>query len=121
MAPQTVEFGAKVALLSGLVILSPIGASMTICAGGYDLLAELVCTDDEHLLKPAQRPDPGDRRGHHHRDVRLSQARQADLRMGDPMSDDRRPTQPCSSAAARDHLWMHFTRLSSYAGRARCR
>jgi Lrp/AsnC family transcriptional regulator for asnA, asnC and gidA len=24
---------------------------VVICAGGYDLLAELVCTDDEHLLK----------------------------------------------------------------------
>ena len=23
---------------------------MVICAGGYDLLVELVCTDDEHLL-----------------------------------------------------------------------
>ena len=25
------------------------------------------------------------------------------------------------SAAARDHLWMHFTRLSSYRTRPRCR
>jgi Lrp/AsnC family transcriptional regulator for asnA, asnC and gidA len=24
---------------------------VVICAGGYDVLAELVCTDDEHLLK----------------------------------------------------------------------
>ena len=24
---------------------------VVICAGGYDILAELVCTDDEHLLK----------------------------------------------------------------------
>lgn len=24
---------------------------VVICAGGYDLLAELVCTDDEHLLR----------------------------------------------------------------------
>src|ERR1044071_6028490 len=24
---------------------------VVICAGGYDLLAELVCTDDDHLLK----------------------------------------------------------------------
>ena len=31
---------------------------VVICAGGYDLLAEMVCTDDEHLLEPAQRPDP---------------------------------------------------------------
>ena len=23
---------------------------MVICAGGFDLLVELVCTDDEHLL-----------------------------------------------------------------------
>jgi Lrp/AsnC family transcriptional regulator, regulator for asnA, asnC and gidA len=23
---------------------------VVICAGGYDLLVELVCTDDEHLL-----------------------------------------------------------------------
>jgi Lrp/AsnC family transcriptional regulator for asnA, asnC and gidA len=23
---------------------------VVICAGGYDLLAELVCTDDDHLL-----------------------------------------------------------------------
>ena len=24
---------------------------VVICAGGYDMLAELVCTDDDHLLK----------------------------------------------------------------------
>ena len=35
---------------------------VVICAGGFDLLVELVCTDDEHLLRPAQREDPHGRR-----------------------------------------------------------
>ena len=72
---------------------SPRSTTWSICAGGYDMLAELVCTDDEHLLEPAQRPDPHDSRRVQHRDVRLSQARQTDLRLGDPMSLDRRPAR----------------------------
>ena len=85
---------------------------VVICAGGYDLLAELVCTDDDHLLdllNDAIRAIPG---RHGHGDVHLSEARQADLCLGDPMSDHSRTH--LSAAAARDHLWMHFTRLSAY-------
>ena len=59
---------------------------VVICAGAYDLLAELVCTDDDHLLDSAQRPDPGHPRGHRHRDLRLSQAGQTDLRLGHAMN-----------------------------------
>ena len=61
---------------------------VVVCAGGYDMLAEMVCTDDEHLLEPAQRPDPGHRRRRQHRNVRLSETRQTDLRLGDSMNHD---------------------------------
>ena len=35
---------------------------MVMCAGGYDLLAEMVCTDDEHLLKLLNDTDADDSR-----------------------------------------------------------
>ena len=90
---------------------------MVITAGSFDLLAELVCEDDDHLLEVLNqriRVIPGVAG---HRDLRLPEAAQADLRLGNPMT-----TTPSASSdggltpwtrladAARDHLWMHFTR-----------
>src|SRR5207253_1543392 len=58
---------------------------------------------------PAQRHHPDDPRGHRDRDLRLPEAHQANVRVGYEMNDD------VMFEAARDHLWMHFTRLSAYA------
>ncbi|MEV8511305.1 aspartate aminotransferase family protein [Dactylosporangium sp. NPDC051484] len=35
--------------------------------------------------------------------------------MGDPMTTDQQPDAAALDSAAREHLWMHFTRLSAYA------
>ena len=59
---------------------------VVVTAGGYDLLAEVVCEDDDHLLDASQRHDPGHARGQHHGDLRLSEAREADLHLGYPMT-----------------------------------
>ena len=67
---------------------------MVICAGGYDLLVELVCTDDDHLLDLLNDTDPDDPRRHRDRDLRLPEARQTDLRVGDPMNRSDRPARP---------------------------
>src|SRR5262249_51195120 len=53
----------------------------------------------------AQRHDPQHSRRAVHRDVRLPETGQADLYMGNQMTLEE---------SARDHLWMHFTRLSAY-------
>ena len=58
---------------------------VVICAGSFDLLVEVVCEDDEHLLESSTTRSARSRR-HRHRDVRLPQAREADLLLGNPMS-----------------------------------
>ena len=89
---------------------------MVITAGTFDLLVEVVCEDDDHLLDVDQQADPGHPRRALHRDLRLPQAPQADLQLGNPMTTtphdvDRPPRDGTLAAdAARDHLWMHFTR-----------
>ena len=99
---------------------------VVITAGSFDLLVEVVCEDDDHLLdllNSAIRVAPGVRS---HRDLRLSQAAQADLHLGNPMTDSHDAVEPRrrrrrSPSSARDHLWMHFTRMSSYAAGRRAR
>ena len=83
---------------------------VVITAGSFDVLVEVVCEDDEHLLHVLNDADPHDRRRPHHRILRLSQTVQADLHTGVP--DDAVATRPDPHHAA-DHLWMHFTRMSS--------
>ena len=64
---------------------------MVIVGGSFDLLLEVVCEDDDHLLallNDKVRAIPGVRA---HRDVHLPPALQADLRMGDPMTDSATP------------------------------
>ena len=59
---------------------------VVITAGSFDLLAEVVCEDDDHLLELLNqqiRALPGRPQ---HRDVRLPEAAQADLHLGDPMT-----------------------------------
>ena len=58
-------------------------------AGSFDLLVEVVCEDDEHLLDVVMRPDPGPARRRRHRDVRLPQAQQAAVPMGNPVGDQK--------------------------------
>ena len=94
-------------------------------AGSFDILAEVVCEDDDHLLDllTNQIRDPAGRPVH--RDVRLPEAEQAALQLGYPMStypsdvwepssDRHTATGALYSDAARDHLWMHFTRHSTF-------
>src|SRR5262249_42633424 len=48
--------------VAGALAAIPEGDYVVICAGGYDLLAELVCIDDDHLLhllNDSIRPIPG--------------------------------------------------------------
>ena len=98
---------------------------VVVTAGSFDILVEVVCEDDDHLLAPAQRADP-----HHPRRpvdgvLRVPEAVQADLHLGHPLSPgpDRPRTTDLrtehgseseSMSGAADHLWMHFTRMSSY-------
>ena len=59
---------------------------IVLTAGSYDLLAEVVCESDEHLLRdhlPRDPRHPGRRR---HRDPRLPQAAQADVLVGRALS-----------------------------------
>ncbi len=51
-------------------------------AGGFDLLCEVVCESDSHLLDLLSTPDPRGARGTHHRDLHVPQADQADLLVG---------------------------------------
>ena len=94
-------------------------------AGSFDILAEVVCEDDDHLLDLLTnqiRTLPG---RPVHRDLRLPEAQQAALQLGYPMStypsdvwepssDRHTATGALYSDAARDHLWMHFTRHSIF-------
>src|SRR6266536_2132103 len=77
-------------------------------------------------LRGRRGPAPPDQRRHPHRpggarhpELRLPAARQGDLHMGHEMTttpgtpfEDTSPDP--AQAAARRHLWMHFTRMSSY-------
>ena len=70
---------------------------VVITAGGFDILLEVVCEDDDHLLDVVNRqsgPCPGVR---HTETFVYLQAPQADLHLGNPMTDHssidaRRPT-----------------------------
>ena len=84
---------------------------MVITAGSFDLLIEVVCEDDDQLLEilgqvrgAAERDDHGD--------IRVPEAAQADLRLGDQMTT---PHDLALQEAAKRNLWLHFTRMSSYA------
>ena len=84
---------------------------VVITAGSFDLLVEVVCEDDGHLLEILSRVR-GRAQRDQHRDVRVPEAAQADLRLGDQMTT---PHDLDLQEAARRHLWLHFTRMSSYA------
>ena len=88
---------------------------MVITAGSFDVLVEAVCEDDDHLLELVGtriRRLPGVRE---HGDVRLPEAPQAALRLGNAMTGSTTPRGTDRADAARDHLWLHFTRHSAYA------
>ena len=107
---------------------------VVICAGHFDLLVELICEDDAHLLRTIDesvRTIPGVRSTETF--VYLKVAKE-NLPMGNPMTEANSPTpadsplSPIAAStagvpahhehlqdAARRHLWMHFTRMSSYA------
>ena len=55
---------------------------VVITAGSFDLLVEVVCENDDHLLNLLNTPDPHHARRPHHRVVRLPETVQADLPLG---------------------------------------
>src|SRR5690606_40077159 len=84
--------------------------------------------DDRGLVRPhgrdrlrGRRPPPGGHQQTHpgrarralHRELRLSQAQEADLHVGNPIIVSTDSPKELSKSAY-DHLWMHFTRMSSY-------
>ena len=88
---------------------------VVITAGSFDLLIEVVCEDDDQLLEilgrvrsiPSVTQD---------RDIRLPETVQADLQLGDQMSTAYSKDEIAAlQEKARRHLWLHFTRMSSYA------
>ena len=93
---------------------------VVITAGSFDLLIEVVCEDDDQLLEILSRVR-GDPERDHDRDVRVPEAAQADLQLGDQMTSTHRHQSQAGrsraplQAAAKRNLWLHFTRMSSYA------
>ncbi len=90
---------------------------VVMCAGSFDLLVEVVCEDDEQSAAPLERLDPLDPGRPFDRDLHVSEVGQADLHLGDQMTDtgpDVNAGGATLSERARRHLWMHFTRLGSY-------
>ena len=84
----------------------------------FDLLMEVVCEDDDHLLALAQRQGALDSRGAQHRDLHLSPSVQADLRMGYPIvTKNPKHTYDVERLddLAQRHLWMHFSRLGGFS------
>ena len=63
-------------------------AYVVITAGGFDLLVEVVCEDDDHLLDLVSKRIRAVPSVRTHRVVRLSQARKAALQLGHPMSQE---------------------------------
>ena len=59
---------------------------VVITAGSFDLLAEVLCESDDHLLEILSDRIRVDRGREGHRDVRVPQAGQADLLVGRPLS-----------------------------------
>src|SRR6201996_782126 len=69
---------------------------VVITAGSFDLLLEVVCEDDEHG------------------DVRVPETAQADLFVGNEMTSSAETNADLQQMAKRN-LWLHFTRMSTYA------
>ena len=91
---------------------------VVITAGSFDVLVEVVCEDDDHLLEILGRVRAVPVRDQH-RDVRVPQAPQANLLMGDQMTSF--DAIEDSQEAAKRNLWLHFTRMSSYERQRRPR
>ena len=86
---------------------------VVITAGSFDLLLEVVCEDDDHLLEILSRVRAVPSRDQH-RDVRLPEIAQADLFVGNQMTSSPESNADLQQMAKRN-LWMHFTRMSTYA------
>ena len=74
----------------------------------FDLLVEVVCSDDDAPARAAQRARSA--RSRACRAPRRSSTSSSPSRPTPGEPDDRRALTPTTSQAARDHLWMHFTR-----------
>ena len=64
---------------------------VVITAGSFDLLVEVVCEDDDHLLDLINKRIRALPRRALHRELRLPEAAQADLPVGNPMSSSNEP------------------------------
>ena len=67
----------------------------------FDLLVEVVCEDDDHLLDIINKRIRADPRSRAHRDLRLPEAAQADLHLGYPMTTHRAPSALLAREARR--------------------
>ena len=117
---------------------------VVICAGSFDLLVEVVCEDDDHLLELLNTSIRSVRGHQSHRGVRISEAWPSSptrgepdehhlatyehLLRGDQMStnsmesdgtetvtvDGGDPAMRAMQEKAKRHLWMHFSRMGAY-------
>ena len=92
---------------------------VVITAGSFDLLIEVVCEDDDQLLEILSLVRVHPERDHD-RDLRVPEAPQADLQLGDQMTTSRDDNDAAAQAAAlqasaKRHMWLHFTRMSTFA------
>ena len=89
---------------------------VVITAGSFDILVEVVCENDDQLLDIIGRIRRHPERDQH-RELCLPEIVQADLQLGDQMSTTYGKDEIAKlQEAAKRNLWLHFTRMSSYAG-----
>ncbi len=95
---------------------------VVMCAGSFDLLAEVVCEDDErllHVLNDSVRTIPGVRATETFLYLKLAKqtytwgTRSTRCPSGGPMSSSN-PENSNLNEQARRHLWMHFSRMATY-------
>ncbi len=99
---------------------------VVVTAGSFDILVRGRLRGRRRPAEAGQHAHPHAPGGRQHRDLRLSQAPQTALQLGNTMTTTpqdtattttgaaRTPLGSSYADAARDHLWMHFTRHSTY-------
>ena len=93
---------------------------VVMCAGSFDLLAEIVCEDDEallHVLNDSVRSIPGVRSTETFLYLKLAKqtytwGTRVEIEGGHMSTIN--PEDSMLSEEARRHLWMHFSRMGSY-------
>lgn len=65
---DTTEIAERLALIDSV-------AYVVLTAGGFDIITEVVCSDDEELLEMHQHRNPGGTRSGHHRNAGVPETR----------------------------------------------